>query len=158
MAPRSRVSGSRTDSFTILPPFWRTGWFLAVSLASTIAVFIGLETVGVRRLEKQRRRLEERIAQSTAGLCVEKEKVEQVNDELEERVSERTRELVRANDSLRHQVALAKKLDDESVQRAAKKILSRFGYDVTLAEDFCDVLAKPFDAGALGALVERVLQ
>jgi signal transduction histidine kinase/streptogramin lyase len=52
--------GPATLTFTIVPPFWRGWWFVALALASVGAIIIGLERLRVRRLleiEKIRSRI-----------------------------------------------------------------------------------------------------
>lgn len=80
-------------SFEITPPFWYTGWFLALCgflVIFSISFFIKLR---IRILENQRRMLKEKVRLATGELEKEKENVELINLELEDRVRERTSEL-----------------------------------------------------------------
>ncbi len=88
-------------SFRIMPPFWKTWWFFL--LAGVLGVFLIYLLVKIRtkKLEKQRKVLENKVEKATRELKKEKDKVEQINLQLESRVKQRTADLTKANESLR---------------------------------------------------------
>jgi PAS domain S-box-containing protein len=91
-------------AFEITPPFWQTWWFyLLGALLATGGIFT-LIKIRTRHLERDQKILAEKVDASTRELKREKEKVEQINLELESRVRERTSELVEANRSLQEEV------------------------------------------------------
>ncbi len=86
--------------FTITSPFWQKWWFyLMVGLLGIggMILFIRLRIVGLKNRQKG---LEEKIQERTRELSGEKQKVEQINRELENRVQERTEKLIQANKQL----------------------------------------------------------
>lgn len=87
-------------SFRILTPWWRTRWFsvlATVSIGGGILVAFRLRTRSHRHRQRQ---LEAEIEARTYELHQEKQKVEQINRELEDRVRERTEKLTLANERL----------------------------------------------------------
>ncbi len=66
-----------TLSVVVLPPWWKTWWFYSlciVAAAAAVSVYTQLRT---RTLKKQKRILEETVAQRTVELSVQKERAEQ---------------------------------------------------------------------------------
>lgn len=89
-----------TYRFIIRNPFWNTWWFFllcGLTAIFSVSAFIKIRT---RKLQKQQQVLEEKVHQRTLELAEEKEKVERINLELEERVRERTQKLTRTHDQL----------------------------------------------------------
>jgi PAS domain S-box-containing protein len=79
--------------FEITPPFWSAWWFYLLCgflVILALSVFI---KVRIRGLEKQRKILRDKVKIATEELEKEKENVERINLELEDRVRERTSEL-----------------------------------------------------------------
>lgn len=79
--------------FTITSPFWRSNIFLylfAFILLFTAFSFYYYKSTGMKKREGD---LQEKIRERTQELIIEKNKVELINRELEERVIERTNEL-----------------------------------------------------------------
>ena len=103
-------------TFTIAPPFWSTPWFTSLLILTLAAGLYGFVTLRVRHLEDQRHKLQRQVEQSTRALRTEKDKVEQMNAELEDRVEQRTRELVRANEDLTGEIARREKLEGELIK------------------------------------------
>lgn len=99
-------------AFEIIPPFWQTWWFYLLCAAglATGTFFIIKHRVG--HLEKQRRNLQEKVLLSTRELQQEKDKVERINLELEQRVSERTSELLSANRTLEAEIKERKQIEE----------------------------------------------
>jgi ligand-binding sensor domain-containing protein/signal transduction histidine kinase/CheY-like chemotaxis protein len=88
--------------FRIEPPFWQNWWFYLLSFAVVIGCLYGLIRFRTYKLKKQKQVLEEQVHLHTLELEQEKNKVEQINLELEQRVEERTRKLAIASEKLLH--------------------------------------------------------
>jgi serine phosphatase RsbU (regulator of sigma subunit) len=76
-SPESRFS------FTIKPPFWKTTWFI---IAAILLVLIGIYAfiqLRVRKLRRDRDRLEEEVRKRTAEIQRQKEEIETQRDEIE---------------------------------------------------------------------------
>lgn len=87
-------------SFRIIGPVWKEWWFI---LSFFLMVSLGIFTYirgRIRRLQKARRELAEKVHDRTMELKREKAKVELINLELENRVKERTEKLVKAKEKL----------------------------------------------------------
>ena len=107
-------------SFEITPPFWQTWWFYLLCGAMVAGSIFTLIKIRTRHLEKDQKILEEKIDASTRELKREKEKVEQINLELESRVRERTSELVAANRSLQAEIS-ERKLVEAALRESEEK-------------------------------------
>ncbi len=70
-----------TYSFTITPPFWQTNWFYALCLLAGLGLVAGI--IRWRTRIREKRLLEEKVAQRTQELQEANEKLKQTNDELE---------------------------------------------------------------------------
>jgi PAS domain S-box-containing protein len=121
--------------FVIIPPFWQTWWFY-VSCAGVLVLGICLLVqIRIRHLQRQQEVLKEKVEIATRDLKIEKEKVEQINLELEYRVRERTAELVNANQSLHLEIA-----ERKSVEEALRVSEEKFRHVVENANDAIFIL------------------
>ncbi len=73
-----------TISFVIRPPFWRTLWFLSLSILVFIAGIVMVIRKRERALLQRQQLLENRVEERTEELRQEKEKVEEANQALEQ--------------------------------------------------------------------------
>ncbi len=89
-----------TYCFTILAPFWKQWWFYVLCVIVGAMGVYGSIKIRTRNLERGQRILEEKVHQHTLDLKQEKAKVEQINQELEQRVQVRTEELIVAHQQL----------------------------------------------------------
>ena len=83
--------------FTITSPFWRSNFFIYLSVFILLFILFLVyyyKSTGMKRREGD---LQEKIRKRTEELVIEKNKVEMINQELEERVIERTNELEQKN-------------------------------------------------------------
>ncbi|MEQ9439817.1 MAG: PAS domain S-box protein [Cyclobacteriaceae bacterium] len=88
-----------TFPFQVAPPFWQTWWFYLV-LATLIAVLVRLYSLWNLRNERSRRReLEQEVGKRT-------QEIQHLNDNLEERVLQRTYELQASTCQLEKEVQL----------------------------------------------------
>ena len=75
---------SETLTFTIVHPFWRTPWFLALSLLGLLGLALGTYSWKVEQYRTRQRRLKQAVEHRTAELREEKERVEATNRQLAE--------------------------------------------------------------------------
>ena len=73
-----------TFAFSVAPPFWRTGWFLALVLALSAGAVVGGTQWRVRSFRERERELAEAVDQRTAELRDEKERAEAASVRLAE--------------------------------------------------------------------------
>ncbi|MFC2146613.1 ATP-binding protein [Acidobacteriota bacterium] len=106
--------------FEIIPPFWQTWWFYVSCAGVLILGIYLLVQIRIRHLERQQNVLKEKVEKATRDLKKEKEKVEQINLQLEHRVRERTSELVKINKSLQTEIA-ERKLVEEALRESEEK-------------------------------------
>ncbi len=88
--------------FTITSPFWRSNFFIYLSVFLFLFILFAIyyyKSTGMKRREGD---LQEKIRIRTEELVIEKNKVEKINQELEERVIERTNELDQKSMELVH--------------------------------------------------------
>ena len=107
-------------NFRIIPPFWQTWWFYVLCTGAVIFSIYLLVKIRIKYLERQQEVLKEKVDTATRDLKREKEKVEQINLELEHRVRERTAELVNVNKSLHLEIA-ERKLVEEALRESEEK-------------------------------------
>lgn len=87
-------------AFRITAPTWQKWWFLLLCL---LLISLGIFTyikLRIRNLQRARRALKDEVHERTLELKQEKAKVELINIELEKRVEERTKKLVKAREQL----------------------------------------------------------
>jgi PAS domain S-box-containing protein len=106
--------------FKIIPPFWQTWWFYVLCASGLIFSIYLLVKIRIKHLETQQKVLKEKVETATRDLKREKEKVEQINLELEHRVQERTVELVNINKSLQTEIA-ERKLVEKALRESEEK-------------------------------------
>lgn len=88
--------------FYIAEPWWRQWWFLTLASLSILGIILGLSRMRVKQLKVNQRHLEEQVRARTGEVEAEKQKVQQINRELEARVAERTRTLEATTRRLNH--------------------------------------------------------
>jgi ligand-binding sensor domain-containing protein len=96
-----------TMTFVIRPPFWRTTLFyLMIGVGLAIGAYAYVQ-YRERNLLREKRELEEKVAERTAEILKQKEEIlaqteeiKAINESLEKRVAERTFELERKNKAL----------------------------------------------------------
>lgn len=106
--------------FEIIPPFWQTWWFYLLCAGAVIFSIYLLVKIRIKHMERQQKVLKEKVEIATRDLKKEKEKVEQINLQLEHRVRERTTELVNTNKSLHAEIA-ERKLVEEALRDSEEK-------------------------------------
>ncbi|MCB9232990.1 MAG: hypothetical protein H6581_15140 [Bacteroidia bacterium] len=89
-----------TFSFSINPPFWETWWFVALCVLAFVLVAYGIMRYRLLRLNREKMVLEGKVNERTAELKVEKDKVQELNRDLEKLVEKRTQQLFEANEKL----------------------------------------------------------
>ena len=105
-----------TFTFVIRPPLWKRWWFITLCILLVGAVIAGGVIWRIRRLDRERKRLQTLVDVRTLELKGEKEKVEELNKNLEGLVQQRTEELAVANDEL--------SLNNQKLETAAQKLLA----------------------------------
>jgi len=111
---------SASFNFKIIPPFWQTWWFYVLWIGTLIFSIYLLIKIRIKHLERQQKVLKEKVETATLDLKKEKEKVEQINLQLEHRVRERTAELVQINKSLQTEIT-ERKLVEEALRESEEK-------------------------------------
>ncbi|WP_139925813.1 hybrid sensor histidine kinase/response regulator [Hymenobacter sp. DG01] len=79
---QGRWSGPATTSFSIATPFWRTGWFAALSLVAAGAGIWAFVRGRELTLRRQKLQLETTVRERTAELRQQKAEIEQINADL----------------------------------------------------------------------------
>ncbi len=132
-SPESRFS------FIIKPPFWKTTWFIIsaiILLLVGIYVFIQLR---VRKLRKDRDRLEEEVRKRTAEIQRQKEEIETQRDEIEaqrDNVVQQRNQIEKQNKEITSSIHYASRIQNAVLP--PETYLSKF-----LGEHF--ILFKPRD-------------
>jgi serine phosphatase RsbU (regulator of sigma subunit) len=83
-----KISGEKSISFKVKPPWWSSIWFLGivvVALAALVWLFIGVRT---RKLKHDKRVLEQKVKERTAEIERQKDEIQIQNNELAERNEE----------------------------------------------------------------------
>ena len=69
-------------SFVILPPWYKTWWFLTLCVVAFFSAVYSVFAVRTRQLKQQKEKLEQQVTERTKELVEEKEKVEKINEEV----------------------------------------------------------------------------
>ncbi|PLX01597.1 MAG: hypothetical protein C0594_12900, partial [Marinilabiliales bacterium] len=78
------LSDSAEFSFSIAPPFWKTTWFISLSIIVVIILFITFIKLRERKLIRDKKILEDTVKQRTAEIEQQKEEIEAQRDEIED--------------------------------------------------------------------------
>jgi PAS domain S-box-containing protein len=144
--------------FEITLPWWQTRWFYMLCFAVLmISVYLVIK-MRTRYLEKRQTILEEKVTHATRELEREKGKVEQINLELENRVQERTLELVKANKSLFAEIA-ERKLVEEALRENEEKfrlVVQNANDAIIIVQDDVIKFPNPRTVKMLGCFSEEL--
>ncbi|MDP8207443.1 MAG: ATP-binding protein [Candidatus Electryonea clarkiae] len=88
------ISDSGTFDFRILPPWYKTNWMFAAYIISFILLVYGIVAIRIYRIEAQKRHLENIVKLRTTELAEANYKIQQYNEQLEQVLEERTRNLI----------------------------------------------------------------
>ena len=103
-------------NFVIRPPIWKQWWFISLCVLVGVVCIVGVVRYRIRRIDRERQRLQTLVEARTLELKGEKEKVEVLNKNLEGLVRQRTEELAVANQEL--------SLNNKKLETAAAKLLA----------------------------------
>lgn len=65
-----------TLRITITPPFWKTWWFIALSILLFILTIAGFITIRINRIRKQKDELEKQVVERTLKISIQNEELE----------------------------------------------------------------------------------
>ncbi len=71
-----------TFTFTVTPPFWKTWWFISICVIVTFVGVVMFIRYRTEKLEKDKRDLENTVAERTAEISQQKEEIEAQRDEV----------------------------------------------------------------------------
>ncbi len=106
------------------PAFYETRLFMFLVLATAGLLFFGLHRVRVRSLRAQEQRLRALVEERTSELRDSRDQLRKSHEQLEIRVTERTRDLSVANSQLESEISVRRKAELEA--QAANKAKSEF--------------------------------
>lgn len=113
-------------SFQIKPPFWKTPWFVLIVIAIGVAVIVEIIRYRERKLQEDKRILEQKVRERTAQIEQQKKEIEEKNEELQQQQLEilaQRDEIERQRDiatQQRDQIALQKKEITDSIHYASR--------------------------------------
>ncbi|NLI23871.1 MAG: SpoIIE family protein phosphatase [Bacteroidales bacterium] len=113
-------------SFQIKPPFWKTPWFVLIVVALGVAVIVEIIRYRERKLQEDKRILEQKVRERTAQIEQQKKEIEEKNEELQQQQLEilaQRDEIERQRDiatQQRDQIALQKKEITDSIHYASR--------------------------------------
>ena len=112
----------------ILPPWWRTQWFILTSLLSVLIMIYLIHFWRVRTIRKQKKKLEETVEQRTSELQKVNTHLEEMNEEVNQQKEElltQAENLILVNDRLvksEKELELHKKGLEELVKQRTKEL------------------------------------
>lgn len=125
---RFRVRATNTDGVwspheasllvTVLPPFWQTWWFKIMGVLVLGTLIVGTYRRRVRRIEIQKRQLEEAVLRRTAEITLQKDEIAAKNLKIEKQAAH----LQEINVQLEQAVVQLNKTKDQLVQ--SEKLVS----------------------------------
>lgn len=140
-------------SFQVQPPFWKTLWFICLVILAGLGVVVMIIKYRERKLQHDKRVLEQKVVERTAEIARQKEEIERKNDALQEQQLEilaQRDEIERQRDvatQQRDQIALQKQEITDSIHYA-----SRIQSAILPSDDFTEevlpdhfILFKPRD-------------
>lgn len=103
-------------TFSVLPPWWKTTWFYTLSVIGVLLIGYVIIVVRTQKLKSAKIELEEKVSERTKELRSEKEKVEMANSELAEQ--KKVVEVV--NKNLTDSINYAKKIQEAILPNPSK--------------------------------------
>jgi serine phosphatase RsbU (regulator of sigma subunit) len=113
-------------SFEIMPPFWKTLWFILLEIAAGFGLIMAFIRYRERQLIQEKKILEQKVEERTAEIQKQKKEIEIKNDELVEQQHEilaQRDEIQRQRDvaeNQRDQITLQKKEITDSIHYARR--------------------------------------
>ena len=105
-----------TLKVTIVPPFWKTTKFMILVALLSILTVYGVIKYRTRAIQEKKKILDRKVKIRTKELNLKKNELQKAHDKLEERVLERTKQLLKSNKMLREEID-----ERERVQKALKE-------------------------------------
>jgi signal transduction histidine kinase/ligand-binding sensor domain-containing protein len=124
---------------TLQPHFYQTRIFSIFALLVIVSGGMGIYRIRVRQLTLRQQRLMELVDERTVALRESEYQLRKSRDELEQRVQERTRELLLANRALEEEIAFRRSTEEqlilakesaEEAYRAKSQFLSNMSHEI----------------------------
>jgi ligand-binding sensor domain-containing protein len=103
-------------AFTIMPPFWKTGWFLVLAVIAAIAAGAAIVSYRERQLINDKRILEEKVLERTMEIQKQAEEIQAQNEEIQSQAEE----IQGINDNL-EMIVLARTQELEKKNKASEE-------------------------------------
>lgn len=103
-------------AFTIEPPFWRTGWFIVLSVVAAVGAGGAFVSYRERKLINDKRILEEKVLERTMEIQKQAEEIQAQNEEIQSQAEE----IQGINDNL-EMIVLARTQELEKKNKASEE-------------------------------------
>jgi len=90
----------KTLTITVIPPFWKTAWFIILSITLIVAAFIYITRRRTQKLKEDQKILKQKIEQATADVKIRNERLEEAKQKIASIMDDVKSELGKASEEL----------------------------------------------------------